>query len=137
MGPFAGMDPELEKRITSYGTEPVRGSITVNVCDVDGSYGFEKLPDTPDGMIAWIKSTCAGVPEEYRAQLQFALEYERDYYDSGDSASLKIWYERPETDDEMKTRVNSGIAYIRDSDANKRATYEKLKAEFEPVGRPD
>lgn len=130
MGPFAGMVPALEEAITQYGTPPERQAITVYVRDL-GNYEFDNFPDTPKGMIDWIIAACDDAPMEYRDHLKFYLEYEQGSYGDGDSAALKIWYERPENDDEMRERVGRGINYVREREEHERNEYERLKVRFE------
>lgn len=129
MGPFAGMDKALERAVTSYGTPPFRESVRVPVRSVD-HYSFDELPTTLSEWLAWLEAAKDEAPAEYREHLNCVLNWESGYYDSGDSASLDIWYERPETDEEMTTRVNRGIAYVRGKEASERATYEALKRKF-------
>lgn len=134
MGPFAGMDAALERAITGYGTSPYRGTVRVSVRDV-GNYSFDDLPTTFEGWLEWLTEAHNEVPQEYMDSLQYVLNYESGHYDSGDSASFSIWYERPETDAEMTERVNLGIAYIRDRQNQERATYESLKRKYESGNR--
>src|SRR5690242_7713269 len=113
MGPFAGMDAALEGAITRYGTAPYRKTSQVKVRDV-GHYSFDELPVTVDDWIEWLKEAKEETPAEYRDGLNCVLSWESGYYDSGDDAELTIWYERPETDEEMTERVNRGIAHVRE-----------------------
>ncbi len=131
MGPFARMDPELEQAVTAYGTPPVREMITINVRNID-DYQFDDLPDTPNAMIDWITAACAEAPPEYQNQLKFSLQHDAGYYDDNSRSDLRIWYDRPETDDEMRKRVGRGINYVRQHEAAERTAYERLKARFEP-----
>jgi len=131
MGPLADMDPALAQAITNYGTPPHRQIVQITVEDV-GSYRFDRMPDTLDGWIEYLGDIKAKIPAEYLDTHQVKLEYESGYYDSGDSASFKVWYERPETDAEMIERVGRGIAYVRDSADNERRQYEALKRKFGP-----
>jgi hypothetical protein len=131
MGPYAGMDPALYKAITRYGTPPHRQIVQVSVEDV-GSYQFDSTPDTIDGWLEYLAEIKAKIPAEHFSSHRVQLEYERGYYDEGDSASFKVWYERPETDAEITARVERGIAYVRQNADNELRQYLALKAKFEP-----
>lgn len=130
MGPFAGMDAALVRAVSSYGTPPYREMVRVTVRDV-GHYSFNDLPTTIPEWIEWLNRAHEDTPEEYRDRIKCELQWDAGYYDSGDSASLVIWYDRPETDAEMTERVNRGIAHVRSSETSERAMYEALKRKFE------
>lgn len=130
MGPFAGMDKALYDAVSRYGTPPHRQKVTVTVREVD-NYSFDSLPTTIEEWIEWLTDAREETPEEYRAVLNCVCQYERGCYDSGDSASFNVWYERPETDAEMTERVNRGIAYVRENADKERLQYEALKRKFE------
>lgn len=129
MGPFAGMDRELNRAISSYGTPPYREIVQITIRDV-GSYSFDKLPNTIEGWQEWLATAHAECPKEYLESLRCILRFEDSYYDSGASASLNVWYERPETDAEITERVNRGIAYVRGAEQQERATFEALKRKY-------
>lgn len=130
MGPFVGMDPELYKAVSRYGTPPHRQIVRITVEDV-GSYSFGDTPGTVEGWMEYLGRLKAKIPAEYLSAHSVALEYERGYYDEGDSASFQVWYERPETDAEMTTRVNRGIAWVRDCADTERRQFLALKAKYE------
>lgn len=131
MGPFAGMDAGLNRAITAYGTPPYRQIKQISIRDV-GNYSFDdKLPNTIEGWIKWMSIALKECPTEYQESLRCVLKYKQGYYDSGDSANLSVWYERPETDDEMTERVNSGIAYVLSKDDAERALFERLRKKYE------
>lgn len=129
MGPFAGMDAELERAITSYGTPPYREMVTVKVRDI-GHHSFDEMPTTIEHWIEWLTEAREKVPEQYRHGLSCVLDYEAGSYDSSDSADFVISYERPETDEEMTARVKSGIEYVNRTSAAERREYDRLKAKF-------
>lgn len=108
-----------------------RQTVSVTVVEL-GSYSFDKFPDTIDGAVQWFEAARKKTPPEFRDALKVRLEFEESYYDSGASASLQIWYERLETDEEMKARFDDYLQYIRNSAAQERAHYESLKRKFEP-----
>jgi hypothetical protein len=128
-GPFADIAPDLEDAITRYGTPPYRQTVTVSVRSV-GNYSFDSLPTDIEAWIDWLDAAKKEVPDQYWDSHRCVLNYESGYYDSGDSASFDICYERPETDEEMTERVGRGIAYVRQGQAAERATYEALKQKF-------
>lgn len=128
-GPFADMDPDLRRAITRYGTEPVRKVVQVSVRSVR-DWSFDEMPDSIDGWIAWLNAARSEVPLEYRDDLKCVLQYEPGSRDEGDRSELAVWYERPETDDEMRERVGRGIAYVRSEQLAERRAYEALKAKF-------
>jgi hypothetical protein len=129
MGPFSDMDPEMVRAVTNYGTPPYRNIVSVSVRDV-GSYSFNDLPETIDGWITWLEKAKAEAPEQYRNHLNCVLSFDRGHWDEGDSASLDIWYDRPETDAEMTERVGRGLAYVRENAEAERRQYKALKAKF-------
>lgn len=128
-GPFASMGDALERAITSYGTPPYREMVRVSVREI-GHYRFDRLPMTLDDWVEWLTEVRTEAPERYRDGVHCVLQWDHGYYDSGATAILAIWYERPETDDEMTLRVNRGIEYVRKREANERTTYEALKRKF-------
>lgn len=102
-GPFASMDPWLERAVSAYGTPPIRKTVSVMVREID-SYSFEELPTNIDGWIEWLNKALDETPEQHRASLSCVLKYEDDY-DSPGKPSFEIWYDRPETDVEMIERL--------------------------------
>lgn len=131
MGPFADMEPALLEAVSQYGTPPFRKIVQVSVRNV-GHYSFDEMPTDIDGWIAWLSAARAEVPAEHMPSLVCNLHWDRGYHDSGDSAELVIWYERPETDDEMRERVGRGIAYVRERAEAERRQYEALAKKFAP-----
>ena len=130
MGPFASLDANTLSAIRNR-VSLGRGTVRVSVREV-GHYSFDgELPNTLQGWIDWLEAARQEVPEQYRDQLHCEVEWESGYYDSGDSASVKIWYDRPETDDEMMARAKSALASIRDQERRELAEYQRLKRRFE------
>lgn len=101
----------------------------VSVRDV-ARYAFGDLPTTLPEWFAWLEEARAEVPKEYHDALKCVLSFDEGYCDSGATASLEVWYERPETDDEMIVRVSRGISYIQSQEASERATFERLKQKY-------
>lgn len=70
------------------------------------------------------------VPEQYRGAV--TLGHESGSYDSGDI--FRIYYDRPETDEEMTSRIANEQAYETNAaaqrEARDRAEFERLKQKF-------
>lgn len=131
MGPFADMDDDLIAAVTKCGAPPFREIVSVEVADIWG-HDFDELPTTPNEFIQWIEGQKLLAPDEYRDRLRFNLEF-KSGYDGGGSANLRIWYDCPETDEEMRERVGYGIKCVQDNEAGDRVEYERLKQKFGPV----
>lgn len=131
-GIFSTASPDQWKAMVAYAGEHnlCRGIVSVKIIDL-GSYSFDEFPTTIDGAIGFFEKAREQAPREYRDQLQVRLNYENGYRDSGDSAELRIWYDRPETDDEMRARFNKYLDYIRRREAEERAGLARLKAKYE------
>lgn len=66
------------------------------------------------------------VPPEYRDAAR--VEFETPWGDS--CSSLTVYYERPETDDELSKRLQRARTYEETHEAFERSLYESLKAKF-------
>lgn len=60
--------------------------------------------DTIEEVIAWLRSLLAQVPDEYKSAAKVDVDsvggYEGEHH-----AEIKVYYERPETDEEMAARI--------------------------------
>lgn len=87
--------------------------------DSDGPFP-ERLVD----MLAWAAGLLLEAPVEYREQVTVCVE-------TGEySTHFEIFYDRPETDEEMAKRVQSEMAWEQSRESRERAAYERLKAKF-------
>ena len=128
---FEDLPEDTRRALYAYaGSDCLERQIVVVTVEDLGSYSFEDFPTTIDGAMAWFSKARDKTPAEYRAALQVRLEYERGRWDEGDCASLKVWYERPETNEEMATRIDGYMKYVRASLVEERRQYEALKQKF-------
>lgn len=87
-------------------------------------------PETVVGWIAWLQEQLELVPVEYRAdcRAEFRSEYEG-------TVNIEIGYPRPETDAEMKKRVENNARKLARNSAyreqQERALLAELKARYE------
>lgn len=91
---------------------------------------FDGLPGTVDGMIKWLTAVRDKAPRAERATLSFRVRHENEY--EGCSGDLLIWYNRLETDAEMRNRINGYLSYVTEGFANEHATYVRLKQKYDP-----
>lgn len=80
-------------------------------------------PDDLVGFVAWFQGKLQTVPEQYRSAVHIGLD-----------VGLSIYYDRPETGDEMAARLESERERREHRqeqiEANERREYERLKAKF-------
>ena len=77
---------------------------TVTVYSSDVSY-HNGPPDNLMELIEWLKGWAKEIPDEYMASSDVDIEAGMDY--DIPYAEISITYTRPETDDEMDTRLNN------------------------------
>lgn len=74
------------------------------------------------------------VPPEYRKDSRFEIETEDDYYGGGSRVTIRAFYDRPETDEEMAARhaeaEANAVAARRHNEAQERAIYEQLRRKY-------
>jgi len=81
-------------------------------------------------VIAWFNECLAKVPEEYRGTA--TVELTGHCWQGGDPwGEIDIFYECPETDQEMMQRTDREFIIQKRHDQTERDTYEKLKLKFE------
>lgn len=84
--------------------------------------------------ISWLQELESKVPAEYRADATFEIEQEHDYYGGSSSLSVRVFYERPETDEEMADRIahdaENAAAARAMNEKRERAIYEELRRKF-------
>lgn len=80
-------------------------------------------------VIAALQAAQASVPEEYRAGAGIEVEAHGGYEGSA-SLSAEVFYERPETDAEMSGRLWFAGRREKQTDAQERREYERLRAKF-------
>lgn len=129
MGPFAGMGFDMIQALTRYGTPPYRQMVRETVKIVDSS-DYDELPTTIDGWIAWMEGVRSATQKKHRDGLRCVLKYKDGWNGDIGSSSLTAFYDRPETDSEMRRRVERGIAYVAQSEQRERQHFEALKLKF-------
>src|SRR5215217_1745167 len=95
----------------------------------------EKLGDgTLVGAIATLTKLLSSVPSERQGSVQFEIESDSGYYDSGSHTTVKAWYERPKTAEEFEAerleaeRQQAGMA--RQQEMRERQQLAALKAKY-------
>jgi len=92
---------------------------------ISGEYGDDSLRD----FIEFFQQLLDKVPPEYRdtaaVSIDSCMEYDSAY------CAIEVYYKRPETDEEMETRVSSLERDTAKAVARARAEYERLKKRFE------
>lgn len=95
----------------------------------------EKLGDgTLIGAIKTLNDLLSKVPEERHGSVQFEIEHDAGYYDSGSTVSVRVWYERPKTAEEFEAerleaeRQRAGMA--RQQEMRERQQLAALKAKY-------
>lgn len=73
-----------------------------------------------------LAAIAAAIPVELRSTAK--VEFESGY-DSG--STFKIWYDRPETAEEVEARVSRALDWARTEEKNELAQFRRLKAKFE------
>jgi hypothetical protein len=89
---------------------------------------FTVWDGTPDGyafegFLEELTKAMDTIPEEYREHATVGVS---------DSGWMEIQYTRPETDLEIQTRIAEHEARQAQAEANELATYQRLKAKYEP-----
>lgn len=109
---------------------PERLMVTEVVYEHDKSFGGSDLPwgSLPEA-IEFLKSKLEEIPPEYRAASLFEIEDGSDGYGSI-WVEMRVVYQRPETDDEMQSRLVTAKRQRISAEALQRAEYERLKAKF-------
>lgn len=95
----------------------------------------EKLGDgTLLGAIKTLTDLLSKVPQERHGSVQFLIETDSGYYDSGSSGSVKAWYERPKTTEELErersTREAQARAAAARQEQQERAALAALRAKY-------
>jgi hypothetical protein len=104
--------------------------VTLHQRDIYGSaikddYGADDLRD----FIAFFQGLLAKVPVELVSSAKVEIESYCEYDSS--RAQITVYYERPETDEEMAARLSERLAAKAREAERERAAYEHLKAKFE------
>ena len=107
----------------------------VRVAEFSGYRTLESVPKKLAEIPAWANGLLGGVPEAYRQEVVFELEA-NGYEDP--EISLDIYYDVPESDEEMRVRLEKEAAAkaarkikkAQEREAYERAVYEHLKQKF-------
>jgi len=95
------------------------------VSDMPYSLG---VPNDLEGVIKWFQDKLAEIPKACRASARVDFHSRMSYGETYEN--LKITYEEPETDDELKHRLQVEAERARVSKIKKQEQLEKLKAEL-------
>ncbi len=79
--------------------------------------------------VAWFAGKLAEIPEEYRAGAKIEIDSRSGYEDSS-YACIEIYYDRPETDDEMTAREAEERRRKEAQTAQELRTLAALKAKY-------
>lgn len=111
-----------------------RGSVRVQLLEEDGDedYGLSWTLLDLTRMAAEFQ---ASVPADLRDEIVFSVGAARGWGDDGVYPILRVYYVRPETDEEMAERLASEaevrLAKARQREREERAEFERLKAKYE------
>jgi hypothetical protein len=97
---------------------------------------FNEMGDnswTIPAAIEWLQDLLETIPEEYREDSTFEVEYESDY-DGGGDAYTRVYYDRPETDEEVVARIADSQARAArarlEQEQRERAAYAALHQKY-------
>lgn len=83
-------------------------------------------PETVEGVIEWLKGLLSDVPAEYRAAVAFEFNKYGSDYDTA-CGEISIYYDRPETDEEMNARI------ARENEAERARAEDRERADREAL----
>jgi hypothetical protein len=105
-------------------TRNIYGSVTGDGNSYDG--------DTIQDLIRWLKDLLKEIPKEYRRTARICIDSVTEHDCS--YAELNVFYERPETANERRTRTAAERRYEQLDRERRREQYEALKRDFEKAG---
>lgn len=119
------VDDETRRLMQRYTSHPLqqRGEITdVAFLIGRGEWSFGEFE-------ALMANLFASVPADRRSTARVELKGDLD-----DATELRVVYDRPETDEEWARAAAQSLMYARNTQADERRAYERLKQKF---GEPD
>ena len=91
----------------------------------NGELGF---PSNLSGVITWLQGLLDSVPEEHRSNVIIEFDSDGDYDDPG--PKVTIYYERPETDEELRDRQRRNADRIKQARQRVEAAERQKLAEL-------
>jgi len=91
--------------------------------------GYSEHTEPVVDLIARLKDLLADVPKEFRSLVIFQYS-PGSYGQYGDSASLRIYYTRAETDEELAVRAARNAEYERESSEREIQSLRYLKSKY-------
>ena len=113
---------------TKKGSE-MRKETRVTIFDKEQYDGGEWPPTDATECVAWFSGKLEAIPAEYRATAKVEIESVASYEDSH-YAHIVIYYDRPETDDEMAAREAEELRHQEAQKAQELRTLAALKAKY-------
>ncbi len=110
----------------NYIKEQTKGKIRVDVSSID----VDELPETVDGLIYYLNKALLSIPVDHRPHLNFEIKKDWCYPEHYDN-SLHIYYNRHETDEEMRRRSIHEADRQHRREAIERGQLAKLKEKYE------
>jgi len=92
-------------------------------------YNGDWPPSNATEFVAWFAEKISEIPVEYRETAQIDID-SSSCYDSS-FASIEIFYDRPETDDEMSLREHEELRKQREQELRELQTLATLKKKYE------
>ena len=89
------------------------------------------MPENLGEAILWLQSHFNAVPQEYRGSACISIN--EDSNSDEISVMIEIYYFRPQTEGEFSVRLNAWRFACAESLNKRRASYERLRDEFEPT----
>ena len=112
-------------------TDIERGNVRVDLFSVDKWSGGDWMPENLGEAILWFQSLFKEVPQEHRESACISINENSNCDES--SVIIEVYYFRPETDGEFSVRLNAWRLACAESLNKRRASYERLRDEFEPT----
>ena len=108
---------------------------TVKVLDTE-QYEADFPPDNLVALNEWLQGYLASIPPEYRKDAKVHLGYREDH---GDSiwVTVRIFYTRPETPEEIAERVNRRAEAVAEKERQEKLLYSQLKVKYESPEEPN
>jgi hypothetical protein len=92
-----------------------------------------RLPVSAYAFHKWLEDQIALVPVQWSGSAKVNIENEDHGYSAPSyTAYFEVYYERPETDEEMAVRLKQERSYAQEREASERRQYAALKAKYEP-----
>lgn len=91
----------------------------------DNEYGDSTL----DNVVAWLGELREQVPEEFRSNIKIKVD-SHEGYEGSHSATIHVYYNRPETDDELAKRERLEAKRIKNAQAYELSELARLKQKY-------